>query len=493
MKKFILSIDQGTTGTTALLINEENLDLVDKVNIEFPQIYPKPGWVEHNLNDIWMTVEKSVTSVLQKNNVQGKQVSSIGITNQRETTCAYDKEGTPLANAIVWQDRRTSPYCETHKDKYKVLHKKTGLPLDPYFSGTKMNWLLENNEEVKEHAQEKNLRLSTIDTYLLYKMTQAQSFYTEPSNASRTLLMNLSTTDWDSELLEFFNVDKTFLPTIKESFSHLGTTKGLSFLPDGIPISCILGDQQAALFGQAGYKGGDLKCTYGTGAFILLNTGENQVFSTKGLLTTVAYKYKDKTCYALEGSCYIAGAAVQWLRDNMRLIHNSSEVENLAKSVQDLSEMEHLLFLPFFTGIGSPYWNSEAKGAIIGLTRDTSAKHMARACLDGMALSINDSIQAIIEESPKEVNSIKVDGGACQNDLLMNIQACFSDKEIIRPQVIETTAYGVALGSQIGLGKIEFSDLDKLWKKDKSFTPVENSYFKHKQTQWNQIIKKLYS
>lgn len=492
MEKFILSIDQGTTGTTAVLTNEDTLELIGKVNLEFPQIYPRPGFVEHNLQDIWKSVENSITKVLHDNNIQPHQISAIGITNQRETTCAYDKNGNPLANAIVWQDRRTATYCNQLKSDYKSYQQLTGLPLDPYFSATKMRWLLDNNSAVKDAAKNNNLRLSTIDSFLLYKLTNNKNFSTEASNASRTLLMDLESTNWSDKLLTFFGIKIEFLPQICDSFHNFGKTENLSFLPDGIPITCILGDQQAALFGQAGYKNGDLKCTYGTGAFILLNTGVEKVYSSNGLLTTVAFKHCGKAHYALEGSCYIAGAAVQWLRDNLHIVHNSAEVENLANSVDNLEEMEHILFLPFFTGIGSPHWNADAKAAIIGLTRDTSPKHIARACLDGMALSINESIQVMASESPTGINQIKVDGGACQNNLLMQIQANFSNKEIIRPKVIETTAYGVAIGAQIGLNKIEFADLDKLWKIDRSFLPVENSYFTKKQKQWNRYVDKLY-
>ncbi|MFT6633069.1 MAG: glycerol kinase [Bacteriovoracaceae bacterium] len=492
MSDFILSIDQGTTGTTSLLIDSKTLELVDKVNLEFPQIFPKPSWVEHNLNDIWSTVEKSIKKVLKKNNISPTQIKSIGITNQRETTCAFNKLGEPLANAIVWQDRRTSKFCEEYKSKYGTFQQTTGLPLDPYFSGTKMKWLLQNNENVKRAAKENNLCLSTIDSFLLYKMTGNQSFSTEPSNASRTLLMNLDNCEWDDDLLTFFEINKNFLPEIKESFTHFGKTKDLNFLPDGIPITCMLGDQQSALFGQAGYKAGDLKCTYGTGAFILLNTGSKKVYSSNGLLTTVAYKKNGKACYALEGSCYIAGAAVQWLRDNLNIVDDSPSVENLAKTVTDMAEMENLLFFPFFSGIGSPHWKAEAKGSIIGLTRDTNKKHIARACLDGMALSINDSISAIIADSPIKVDEIRVDGGASQNDLLMQIQADVSKRKIIRPKVIETTAYGVALGSVVGLGEVELEKIDSLWKEANSFVPVENKYIEMKSKQWNEVIKKLY-
>lgn len=492
MNKYILSIDQGTTGTTALLISADSMEMVDKYNIEFPQIFPKPGWVEHNLNDIWNTVEASVTEILSKNDINPNQIKSIGITNQRETTCAYTTNGIPLSNAIVWQDRRTTAYCESKKERYQELKAKTGLPLDPYFSGTKMNWLLQNNSNVQKAAKENNLHLSTIDTFLVFKMTNSKSFVTEPSNASRTLLMDLDSCDWCDELLTFFEINKSYLPTIRESFTEFGKTSGLNFLPDGIPITCILGDQQAALFGQAGHSQGDLKCTYGTGAFILLNTGYEKIYSSHGLLTTVAYKKDGKACYALEGSCYIAGAAVQWLRDNLQIVKDSSEIEALAKQVQNFDEMEHLIFFPFFTGIGSPYWNAEAKGAILGLTRDTNKHHIARACLDGMALSINDSIEALVADSPSSVKSIRVDGGASRNDLLMQIQADFSNKTIIRPRVIETTAYGVALGSLVGLGEIDFEKVTSLWKEDRQFSPLKSSYAQLKKNQWNTIISKLF-
>lgn len=493
MKKYILSIDQGTTGTTSMLTCCESLEVIGKVNIEFEQIFPKPGWVEHNLNDIWHTVESSTLQVLHKHNISSSQISSIGITNQRETTCAYTKEGVPLANAIVWQDRRTSDYCEANKAEYEPLKSLTGLPLDPYFSATKMRWLLENNYAVEEASTNNNLHFSTIDSFLLFKMSGLKSFFTEPSNASRTLLMELSSCDWNDKLLKHFGLSKDQLPIIKDSFSDFGTTYGLSFLPDGIPITCILGDQQAALFGQAGSKQGDIKCTYGTGAFILLNTGSEIILNDDGLLTTVAYKYNGKAFYALEGSSYIAGAAVQWLRDNLSLLDSSSMVEHLANSVQNLElEMEHLIFMPFFTGIGTPYWNSEAKGAILGLTRDTMPKHLARACLDGMALSINDSIQAIIKHSPTKISELRVDGGASQNDTLMQIQANFSQFKIVRPKVVETTAYGVALGALIGLGKLNISDIERLWKEDKDFMPLKNSYVTKKQQQWNHYIQRLF-
>jgi glycerol kinase len=495
MKQFILSIDQGTTGTTSLLVDAETLELVDKCNIEFKQIFPKPSWVEHDLNDIWDSVKMTIYKVLKNNNVESHQIKSIGITNQRETTCAFDKDGKPLANAIVWQDRRTSEYCLNKKDQYQslCLGTKTGLPLDPYFSGTKMNWLLKNNREVQEAAKNGNLHLSTVDSFLLYKMSGCRTFSTEASNASRTLLMDLETCDWNDELLKFFEIKKSFLPKILDSFTHFGSTYGLDFLKDGTKITCMLGDQQAALFGQAGFKPGDLKCTYGTGAFLLLNTGKKITYSTHNLLTTVAYKKNGDACYALEGSSYIAGAAVQWLRDNLKFLNSAHDVENLAKKVNKLSEMEHLLFMPFFSGLASPYWIPDGKAAILGLTRDTGQEHIARACLDGIALAINDSIQAMLADVGHEVKSIRVDGGACQNDLLMQIQANFSNLEIIRPKVIETTAYGVALGSLIGLGEIELESISNLWKEQSRFkVDFDLTYFQKKSNQWNIYIKTLY-
>lgn len=493
MQKFILSIDQGTTGTTALLIDAKSYELVEKHNQEFAQIYPRPGLVEHNLNDIWQTVKTTTLEVLKKANVDARSIQCIGITNQRETTCPFDIDGNPLANAIVWQDRRTADYCQDKKLQYSQNYQNvTGLPLDPYFSATKMAWLLNHNENVSNAAQNNTLRFGTIDTFLLYKMTNGKSFKTEASNASRTLLMDLETSNWSDDLLNFFEIPKGTLPQIQDSFSEFGHTQGLDFLPDGIPISCMLGDQQAALFGQAGYKQGDLKCTYGTGAFILLNTGLQKIYSSQGLLTTVAYKHNGNTIYALEGSSFIAGAAVQWLRDNLKLIETSPDVEKLALSITELEQMEHLIFYPFFSGIGSPYWQPNAKGAILGITRDTNSAHIARACLEGIALAINDSIQSLVKDVDQTVDAIKVDGGACANNLLMQIQANFSSKKIIRPKIIETTAYGVALGAMIGINALKFEEIDSLWKIDTEFSPQNEEYFSKKLEQWNEGIQRYF-
>ncbi len=488
---YLLAIDQGTTGSTSLLIDAKSLRILDKEKIDYRQIYPQPGWVEHDLNDIWNSVKSSVLSIISRQKISPKDILAIGITNQRETTCAYNKKGEPLANAIVWQDRRTFNFCEDKKASYGTFKARTGLPLDPYFSASKMRWLLDHFPAVKIAADKKDLNLSTIDTFLLYKLTQGKSFATEPSNASRTMLMGLETFQWDDELINFFGLSKEFLPQIKESFSHFGTTQGCDFLPDGIPILSILGDQQAALFGQTCVRPGDLKCTYGTGAFLLLNTGESIVHSHQGLLTTAAFYHGGKKIYALEGAAYIAGAAVQWLRDNLNLIHQSPEVETLAGEVHDLNQMRDVLFLPFFTGIGTPYWNSEAKAAIVGLTRGTSKSHIARACLEGIALSVNDSVESFKKDFSK-LNDIRVDGGAAANNLLLQIQSNFSQNKILRPQVIDTTASGVALGALIGRKEVEIQDLQKLWKLEKEFNSENNNFYSDKKSLWNKTIQRMF-
>jgi glycerol kinase len=492
----LLAIDQGTTGTTAALFSSSSYELLAKVNHEYPQIYPHPGQVEHNLNEIWGTVESTVKEVLLKANRKAGDILSIGITNQRETICAFDRSGHPLANAIVWQDRRTAQRCQELREQgyAETVKSKTGLPIDPYFSATKIEWLLSNNPQVKTALAKNDLLFGTIDTYLLFRLTAGASHFTESSNASRTLLFNLADNRWDNDLLQLFSVPASTLPEVKDSFGQFGVTRGLSFLPDGIPITGILGDQQSALFGQAGVNRGDMKCTYGTGAFLLMNTGIDIPHSSHGLLSTVAYRHQGQSFFALEGSSYIAGAAVQWLRDNIQIIKSSRDVESLAKQIKNISEMENVLFLPFFTGIGSPHWKAEAKAAIIGLTRDTQNSHLARACLDGIAFSINDLIHAMSKDIGVKINALKVDGGAVENNLLMNIQATISDIEIVRPAIIETTALGAALASAVGANQLSLEEVSSIWRKDQSFFSVEaeQSFYKNKQQQWSEIIQRLY-
>jgi glycerol kinase len=493
MGRYVLAIDQGTTGTTALILDKSSLKMIAEHGIDYPQIYPQPGWVEHDLNQIWETVRGCVIGVLKKAQVEAKEIESIGITNQRETTCAYDKHGKPLYHALVWQDRRAQKWCQENTSRYGDLSKKTGLPLDAYFSATKMSWLLNNAPSVKQAAQNGDLHFSTIDTFILFRLTNGASFLTEPTNASRTLLMNLKDGQWDDELLRFFEIDKKFLPDINETFSHFGTTKGLDFLPDNIPITCLIGDQQSALFGQACIKPGDLKCTYGTGAFLLQQTGNKLIFSKHGLLSTCSYKYKNQMHYALEGSVYIAGAAVQWLRDNLGMIEKSHEVETLARQVSNLTEMNYILFAPYFSGIGTPHWKSDAKAAIVGLTRDTQASHVARACLEGIALSINDCIETF-QKDFGALNDIKVDGGATANNLLMEIQASFSNQKISRPKNIESTSMGAAIGSLVGSNQIKLEDVDKSWTLDRHFEPSTylKEYSELKKNQWKGWISRLY-
>lgn len=490
--ELILAIDQGTTGTTSLIIDANTLNIIDKEKSDYRQIYPKPGHVEHDLNDIWNSVHLSVSAILKRLGNNPFKIIAIGITNQRETTCAFDKSGTALHHAIVWQDRRTSEFCDQNRSSYNsICRKKTGLPLDPYFSATKMRWLLDNIPAVKKEADRDNLCFSTVDSYLVYRLTGGKNFVTEPSNASRTMLMDLETFNWSDELLNFFGLSKNFLPSIQESFSFFGETLNSGILPDGIPILSILGDQQSALFGQACINEGDIKSTYGTGAFLLLNTGEKIIHSTTGLLTTAAYSYKNKKVYALEGSAYIAGAAVQWMRDNLKAIKTSAEISDLASSVEDLSQMQHVLFMPFFTGIGTPYWNSQAKAAILGLTRDTHNGHIARACLEGIALSLNDSVSSFKKDFPI-LNDIRVDGGAAANDLLMQLQANFSQMKIIRPKIIDTTAFGVAVGCLVAKDKIKIEDLKNYWQMEKEFTPQKEIYYSDKKELWTSTIKRLF-
>jgi glycerol kinase len=488
----LLAIDQGTTGTTSLLLDAKTLKILDKEKSDYRQIFPKPGWVEHDLRDIWKSVAASVDAVLRRSKADPTKIRGIGITNQRETTCAFNRSGDPLHHAIVWQDRRTAEYCDQNRARYEELcRKKTGLPLDPYFSGTKMRWLLDHVPAVKAAADARDLCLATVDTYLVHRLTGGRSFVTEPSNASRTMLMNLETFGWDEALMKFFGISREFLPEIRESFSNFGETRDCGILPDGIPVLSILGDQQAALFGQACVNVGDIKATYGTGAFLLLNTGEELIHSSTGLLSTAAYEYRGKRIYALEGSAYIAGAAVQWLRDNLKCIKSSPEVSRLAADVTDLAEMEHVMFLPFFTGIGTPYWNAKAKAAIVGLTRDTHNGHIARACLEGIALSLNDSVSSFKKDFPR-LNDIRVDGGAAGNDLLMQLQANFSEKTILRPEVIDTTAFGVAVGCLVGRGEISIGDLGRYWKLEREFLPEKNRYYANKKTLWDDTIRRLF-
>lgn len=494
---YIIAIDQGTTGTTCVLINALSFKILDKQNIEHKQIYPSPGLVEHDLNEIWKATLSTIDNVIKNNRIDAHKIKCIGITNQRETTCAFSKNGVPLCNAIVWQDRRTQDFCKDLSTKGfdSKIKQKTGLPIDAYFSASKMNWLLEHNSNVKSSLASDDLLFGNIDTFLLYKLSANKVHATDVSNASRTMLMDLDTQEWDSDLLDIFNVPKRCLPEIKDSIGIFGYTKGLEVLPDGIPISGILGDQQSALFGQACFSEGGIKCTYGTGAFLLLNTGKKKKYSTNGLLTTVAYRQSGETYYALEGSTYIAGACVQYLRDNLKFFTSAREIEPLAES-STLVNSKDIFFLPFFTGLGSPHWVSNAKASILGLTRDTGPAEISRAALEGIAFSINDLITAMGKDLEKPITKLKVDGGAVSNNLLMQIQANISDIEVIRPEVIETTAYGAAFAAAIGIGLSTKEKITQMWEMDKCFNKINEKmsleYYSYKSALWTELIKKLF-
>ncbi len=471
-----MSIDQGTTGSTVVLLDHVG-SLVAKASVDYPQIFPKPGWVEHNPEDIWKSVQQAAEECLAqmklKNSDNTLDILTIGITNQRETVIAWRKStGEILHNAIVWQCRRTTKMCDALKKTWaKKIKAKTGLVLDPYFSASKIRWLIENSSAVKKAKAEKDLCFGTVDTFLMWKLSAGKIFATDVSNASRTMLMNLKSTAWDSELLKIFKVPIWSLPEIKSSAGLFGHTEKLPFLEKGISITGVAGDQQSALFGQACFRAGESKCTFGTGSFILMNSGEKLILSKSGLLTTVAWKIGNKkTQYALEGGAFICGAAVTWLRDGLGIIEKSSEVESLARQVTDSGGVE---FVPALTGLGAPHWAPEARGEITGLTRGSHKSHIAFATLEAMALQNADILFAMQSDLKKKIKVLKVDGGASENNLLMQLQADYLQVQVVRPQQIETTAIGAAFLAGIGCGHWkDTSEIKKIWKKDQEFKPV---------------------
>lgn len=467
--RFILAIDQGTTGSTALLFDHD-LNVVGQATTDFPQHFPEASWVEHDLDEIWSSVRDSVQKAMRLSGVSAAEIAAIGITNQRETTCLWERAtGKPVHRAIVWQDRRTAPECEKLKKKGKEaeVRKKTGLLLDPYFSATKLQWMLNHSPALKKRAKAGELCFGTIDSFLLFRLTGVHA--TEPSNACRTMLMDLKTCDWDPSLLKLFGIPKEVLPKIEDSAHDFGKTRGLDFLPDGIPVAGILGDQQAALFGQACFKKGSAKSTYGTGAFILANIGDKPVLSKHRLLTSVAWQIKGKPIYCLEGSAFIAGAAVQWLRDGLNLFSKSDEIEALAASVDD---SDGVVFVPALSGMGAPHWLPHATGLMVGLTRRTSKAHVARATLEGIAFQVRELLDAMNRDFGKKLSPIKVDGGASANELLMQFQSDLMGVPVVRSKIMETTALGAGLiaGLQIGLWK-DLADVESRWREAKTFEP----------------------
>lgn len=467
----VLAIDQGTTGTTVMILNK-NLVVKAKVNQEFKQHYPKPGWVEHDANEIWQSTTAVIGKALKQGGLSGKDIAAIGITNQRETTVLWDKKTSkPIHKAIVWQDRRTASVCASLRKQKGVeafVKKNTGLVLDPYFSGTKIKWILDNAKPAKNLLKKNQLAFGTIDSWLVWQLTGGKVHVTDVTNASRTLLMNLKTLKWDEKLLKIFGVPKNVLPEIKSCSEIYGTTKSIKGLPDGIPIAGMAGDQQAALFGQACFEAGEAKCTYGTGSFLLMNVGDKPSYSKSGLLTTVAWQLNGKTAYALEGSAFIAGAAVQWLRDELQFIKSSPEIEKLAKTVKDNGGVT---FVPSLVGLGAPHWDPNARGVLSGLTRGSNRGHVARAVLEGIALSQFDILEAMQKDSKKKLKKLKVDGGASANNLLMQFQADVLQCQIVRPKIVETTAMGAAFlaGLAVGVWKSQ-SEIRKVFKVDKTFS-----------------------
>ncbi len=475
MAKYVLAIDAGTTGVTALVL-DSRLSVKGKANLEFRQIFPKPGWVEHDLEDIWAATLKVIGLALRQAEAKTGDLQAIGITNQRETTLLWDRRsGRPIHNAIVWQDRRTAGLCNELKahGKEPWVREKTGLVLDAYFSATKLRWLLDNVKGARARAEKGDLCFGTVDTALLWKLTAGAVHATDVTNASRTLLMDLSKRTWDDECCALFGVPRSVLPEIRPSAGVFGHTKGVRGLPDGIPIAGIAGDQQSAMVGQACFAEGEAKCTYGTGAFLLMNAGPRKVTSQHGLLSTVAWQIGGDVAYALEGSAFIAGAVVQWLRDGLGLFKKSGEVEALAASVRDSGGVT---FVPALAGLGAPHWRQEARGLICGIDRGVTKAHIARAALEGVAFEIYDLAQAMAQDIGKPMPMFRVDGGASQNDLLMQFQADLLQTPIERPRMIETTALGAAFLAGLGTGMwAGVKELKSAWRAGKQFRPKMKS------------------
>ena len=470
MKKYILALDQGTSSSRAIVFDRDGR-ICSVAQKEFPQHFPEPGRVEHNPLDIWSSEASVIAEAITSMGINGLDIAAIGITNQRETTIVWDAEtGEPVHNAIVWQDRRTSAYCDSLKDEglTDFIRSKTGLIIDAYFSATKIRWILENVPGAREKAEAGKLRFGTVDTWLIWNLTRGSVHVTDVSNASRTMLFNIHTLSWDSELLDLFGIPASMMPEVKSSSEVYGYTKTTLFAHE-VPIAGIAGDQQAALFGQMCTSPGSVKNTYGTGCFLLMNTGEKPILSKNNLLTTVAWKVGDKVNYALEGSIFVGGSVVQWLRDSLGIIRSSSEVEALASTVEDNGGV---YFVPALTGLGAPYWDQYAHGTITGLTRGSTAAHIARAALEGIAFQTYDIVSAMEKDAGVRLSELKVDGGASRNNLLMQFQSDILGTSVVRPEVTETTALGACYLAGLGVGF--WNSIDEVrsqWKAERVFSP----------------------
>ena len=486
--KYIISIDAGTTGITILLISNE-LKIIDKEYSEFKQIYPKPGWVEHDPEEIWTTTHNLLSNLLNKHS--SKTISCIGITNQRETAVVWNnKTHRPIYNAIVWQDRRTMDICNDliSKGYSNLIKDKTGLVIDSYFSATKIKWIFDNIDGSYSSAQNGDIYFGTIDTWLLWKLTNGKEHKTDFTNASRTLIFNIDTKQWDKELLELIKIPKSILPKVCNS-SHLFGYTDKTIFKENIPITGIAGDQQSALFGQFGFNSGDLKTTYGTGCFMLLNTGNKRINSNHGSLTTLACDFNGKPIYALEGSVFIGGAVIQWIRDELGLINNAKETESIANSINSTNGV---YIVPAFTGLGAPHWDMEARGLITGLTRGSNKNHIIRASLESIAYQVNDLLLSLQKDINFDIIDMKVDGGASNNNFLMQFQSCLLNIEITRPKNIETTALGAAILAGLNL-KIwdNENELVKFQKVDRKFhSKINNIERKKMLSKWNKAIAK---
>src|SRR5262245_22167566 len=490
-RRYFLAIDQGTTGTHVLVI-DDRLEVVGEAYREFTQHFPRPGWVEHDLKEIWKTVERCCKKGRADAEIRPDMVTAIGVTNQRETTAVWNRStGQPLARAIVWQDRRTAEACAELKQRGEEtrVREATGLVLDPYFSATKLRWLLDNIEGLRTLAETGGLCFGTIDSWLVFKLTGGARHVTDASNASRTLLYDLRGRGWSEDMLELFGIPPQILPDVRSSAELYGTTKDMEALPDGIPISGMAGDQQAALFGQACFRPGESKCTYGTGSFLLMNTGPEPVPSSTGLLTTVAWQLGDTITYALEGSSFVAGAAVQWLRDGLQAIKKSAQVEKLARSVDDSGEV---VFVPALAGLGAPHWKPDARGLLMGLDRSTNLGHVARAVLEGIALQTYELAQAMTQDSGQPIPVLKVDGGASANDLLMQYQSDVLGVPVVRPRNLQTTAAGAAFLAGIGVGVWEEpEDIRGSWRAEKTFKPkMDDNARAHALAKWKRAVER---
>jgi len=491
MNQYILALDQGTTSSRAVVFDKKGT-IISVAQKEFTQIFPKPGWVEHDPDEIWSTQAGMAAEAVSKKGLKASQLAAIGITNQRETVVVWDKHtGEPVYNAIVWQDKRTADYCDELKKEGKsnLIREKTGLVIDSYFSGTKVKWILDNVEGAREKAEAGDLVLGTIDSWLIWKMTDGGLHITDVTNACRTMLFNINTMDWDDELLELLTIPKSMLPEVKQSSEVYGHTSPNLFATP-IPIAGIAGDQQAALFGQMCTKQGMVKNTYGTGCFMLMNIGERPIVSKNNLLTTVAWKINEKTHYALEGSIFIAGAVVQWLRDSLNIIKTSSEVEKLASSVDS---SDGVVFVPAFAGLGAPHWNQKAQGTIFGLTRGSTDAHIARAALESIAYQTMDILKAMEADSGISIKELRVDGGATVNDMLMQFQADVLNTVTVRPKIVETTVMGAAYLAGLAVGYWESpEEIQDIWQTDVHFNPTkEREAIDEGVKSWYKAIKAL--